>query len=200
MTRLVRLVYAPFKWLWGLVAPQSEPAKKAPEKKSDAMPSLLRIGTQMQSMRDSLRTMGVPSLRLQASSLQGSVMHEFTEAFPFPPYGGHFHAIRALIVGAVLALLGAAWFSGRFFAAQRRIPMQSKEVAGVGGFTKAEESMRHEMFTDAARAEQASSLEVPRVSRQSSGSDRTATPRGSFARFNRKGGRQTRDCGSSHLS
>jgi hypothetical protein len=81
----------------------------------------------MKSIRDSLKTMGGAFAAAAGVIVTGLGYARLHEAFPLPPYGWYrTAAICALILGALLTLGGAAWFSGRFFAAQRRIPMYTR--------------------------------------------------------------------------
>jgi hypothetical protein len=116
-----------FKWL-RLVGVQDAPAdgkEKEGEKKEEPSSELEDLGAAMQSIRDSLKTMGGAFAAAAGVIVTGLGYARLHEAFPLPAYG-RVVAIPALVIGAVLALGGAAWFSGRFFAAQRRIPMYSR--------------------------------------------------------------------------
>jgi hypothetical protein len=126
------VVSAPFKWFW-LAAGQGTPPNGKEEKKEkkedeEAPPAteLEDLGAAMQSIRDSLKTMGGAFAAAAGVIVTGLGYARLHEAFPLPPYGWYrTAAISALILGALLTLGGAAVFSGRFFTAQRRIPMYS---------------------------------------------------------------------------
>jgi hypothetical protein len=125
---LLHLVTVPFKWVWGLVSSPGAPSKEKAEKKEATTTSELEdLAEAMKSIRDSLKTMGGAFAAAAGVIVTGLGYAQLHEAFPLPPYGWYrIAAIGGLAVGALLALGGAAWFSGRFFAAQRRIPMQSR--------------------------------------------------------------------------
>jgi hypothetical protein len=117
-----------FKWLrlvGGEDTPSDEPEDKKKEKEEAPASAFDDLGEAMQSIRDSLKTMGGAFAAAAGVIVTGLGYARLHEAFPLPPYY-RTPAVLALTVGALLALGGAAWFSGRFFAAQRRIPMYSR--------------------------------------------------------------------------
>jgi hypothetical protein len=142
MSRVRSLAARPFGWLWQLVKPQSAPSEESKEEKATPTETQYEdLRKQVQRIRDSLRTMGGAFAAAAGVIVGGLGYARLHEAFPLPPYGWWRNAaILALVVGAFLTLGGAAWFSGRFFAAQRRIPMrarippQSQEERGFQSF------------------------------------------------------------------
>jgi hypothetical protein len=134
-----------------------------------------QLREQMQAMRDHLRRMAAALGAGATAVLAGLGYAQIHQLFPLPedlgtvhPLGQHrWHgwapsisgkALLGLVAlfGAIAAPVGAAWLAGRFFGAQRRIPIETDGLHGSA--TAKEQDKAREVLDDYAHDEDAESL------------------------------------------
>jgi hypothetical protein len=141
-----------------LLGKELEPAK--PEPASSATPSSEQaLVDAMGEMRKLLQRTGAGFAAGAAALLAGLGYAQLHQVFPIPPAHRSWIAAAAL-AGVLLALVGAIVFAGRFFSAQRRILITTRESDRDADINGEDEEIRAKFFRDAAVTEHAPSLEA----------------------------------------
>ena len=158
----------------------SEPAassKPSAEKDDAATAYVKETREAMQAMREHLRRMAAALGAGATAVLAGLGYSQIHQLFPLPEDLGTAHRVGrhsllaylgynpvpwkfwlAVIAafGVVAAPVGAAWLAGRFFRAQRRIPIDAEGLHGAR--STEEDELARKVFDDSARDEEAESL------------------------------------------
>jgi hypothetical protein len=167
MTRWSALA-APF---FAAVRPKKKTAEPdAPQDPDGEDPVIKGIQADMEAMRDHLRRVGT-ALGVAGGALLGGLGYaQVHKLFPIPIDSSRWILIGA-IAAAAAALVGAAWLAGRFYGAQRRIPVRTEEDEPQlkwlrkwrrtpSGLWPGESEIRHRIYDETARDDSATSLKA----------------------------------------
>jgi hypothetical protein len=146
-----------FQWLRRAM---DEPAKPKTDDAAPADPSK----EAMDAMREHLRRVGTALGVAGGALLSGLGYTQVHKIFPLPD-GAHGWGLALAIASSTAALVGAALLAGRFYAAQRRIPVSTADDERArfhwrtpSGLTRAERRIRDRIRGNSARDEIARSL------------------------------------------
>lgn len=144
---------------------EPEPQPEKPPDPSRASIDELKVG--MADIRAHLRRFGAALGAAATAILTGVGYTQLHEIFPLPADSSPSWLTAAAAACGALALIGAAWLAARFFAAQRRILLTTRqEPLGLfgwwrerrRGFGRRERDVRNEFFNKTAREYGAASL------------------------------------------
>lgn len=144
-----------------LLSPVPPPVAPSP-----AVDEIEGIRAGMKEMRELLRRFGAAIGAAAAAIMTGLGYAQVHEIFPLPANANETRLAALAAASAVAALLGAAWLTGRFFAAQRRIVITSAQddrdfkLRRRRTFTRAERRLRNAVFSDAAAEYGAATFEA----------------------------------------